>query len=128
LDSNCFRADSYNKNKLYFNLLHEKMQEIRWKLGMCIIWMKKASCLAQLDAARESFPDKVGRQKAQDRLFKMVQENGLLFWGVVVQMRVFWIQHQFTKALKDPIKLGKKDRSRRRLSFGWAYTLRVNKQ
>jgi hypothetical protein len=45
--------------------------------------------LAQLDAARESFPDKVGRQKAQDRLFKIVQENELLFWSVVVQMRVF---------------------------------------
>jgi hypothetical protein len=38
-------------------------------------------------------PDKVGRQKAQDRLFKIVQENGLLFWSVVVQLRVFWIRY-----------------------------------
>jgi hypothetical protein len=71
LDSNCFKADSYNKYKLYFNLLHEKMQEYEVEAGNVYSMNEKDFMLGTIERSkkvfsRQSWEAKSARQAVQD--------------------------------------------------------------
>jgi hypothetical protein len=71
LDSNCFRADSYNKYKLYFNLLHEKMQEYEVEAENVYNMNEKDFMLGTIGRSkrvfsRQSWEAKSARQAVQD--------------------------------------------------------------
>jgi hypothetical protein len=71
LDSNRFRADSYNKYKLYFNPLHEKMQEYEVEAGNVYNVNEKDFMLGTIGRSkrvfsRQSWEAKSTRQAVQD--------------------------------------------------------------
>jgi hypothetical protein len=71
LDSNCFRAESYNKYKLYFNLLHEKMQKCEVEAGNVYNMDEKGFMLGTIGCSkrvfsRQSWKAKSARQAVQD--------------------------------------------------------------
>jgi hypothetical protein len=71
LDSNCFRADSYNKYKLYFNLLHGEMQEYEVEAGNVYNMDEKGFMLGTIGCSkrvfsRQSWKAKSARQAVQD--------------------------------------------------------------
>jgi hypothetical protein len=88
MDSNRHKADSYEKYKLYFNLLHSKMQEYEVEAENVYNTDEKGFMIGTIGRSKRVFSKQSWDAKALGRQFKMVQENGLLFWGVVVQMEV----------------------------------------
>jgi hypothetical protein len=71
LDSNCFRAESYNKYKLYFNLFHGKMQEYEVEAGNVYNMDEKGFMLSTIGCSkriffRQSWGAKSARQAVQD--------------------------------------------------------------
>jgi hypothetical protein len=71
LDSDCFRADSYNKYKLYFDLLDEKMQEYEVEAGNMYNMNEKGFMLGTIRLSkrvfsRQSWETQSARQAVQD--------------------------------------------------------------
>jgi hypothetical protein len=73
LDSNCFRADSYDKYKLNFDLLHGKMQEYEVEAGNMYNMDEKGFMLGTIRLSKrvfskQSWETQSARQAVQDSL------------------------------------------------------------
>jgi hypothetical protein len=92
MDRNRYKADSKDKYKAYFKLLHNKMREYKVKEENVYNMDEKGFLMSITRHSKRVFSGSFGSKRESPRRSKMGLANGLLFWLLCTPMAKLCLQ------------------------------------